>query len=206
MPKSQMRGVGVGLFLIGIVVLVGYAMYVGFLSGEKLGAYTIQEFDGSIFSLGGFRMTSGQSVSTHSVGPIALSPQMNPFRLILNMKQQGGGSSIGTRGIDYSFELMDPQGNSVWKKTGTYSDSSDDSGSKSTSLSLGAFEVEQEQEYLLLCDLKDKRTFKPVITSAQVVLRRNVARANSQIYIVSGMCAAAGFVLMMLTAEKNQTK
>ncbi len=203
MLKSQTRSIGVGLFLIGIVTLVGYMMYVVFLSGEKLGSYTIQEFDGSIVSFGGFRMTSGSTQSTHTVGPLSLSPDMNPLRMILKINQQGGKSSIGSSGLHYEFELLDRLGNSVWKRSGGYSDSEESSGSKTVNISLGILDVEQAGEYVLLCDLKDKRTFKPVITKAEVAVRRNVARANKQVYILGGAAAFIGFVMMMTGAEKK---
>jgi len=202
MLKTQMRATGVALFLIGIITLVGYMMYVVFLSGEKLGTYTIQEFDGSIVSFGGFRMTSGSTQSTHTVGPLVLSPDMNPLRLNLKINQRGGGASIGSSGLHYEFELLDRLGNSVWKRSGGYSDS-EDSGSKTVNISLGVLDVEQAGEYVLLCDLKDKRTFKPVITKAEVAVRKNVARANKQVYILGGAAAIVGFVMMMIGAEKK---
>ncbi len=203
MVKTQIRGIGISLFLAGIFVLVGYAMYVGFLSGEKMGAYTIQEFDGSTFSLVGFSVSKGTAKATHTVGPIAFSPEMNPVGVVLSIKQRGGGSSIGHQGVKYEFELLDQRGNRIWKKLGAQSDSDDDSSSKSTSIALGSFEVEQAGEYMLMCDLNDERSFKPIIINAQVVFRRNVARANKQVYLVSGVFALVGFVVMISTSEKK---
>lgn len=202
--KKQLKIAGISLFIIGLAVLLGYALYVGFMSGELLGEYTIQEFQGSVATLGGFTLSSGKSV-THSVGPLTLGPEMNPLRLILSVDRKGRGSTAIVKDLKYTFELATVEGKTVWKKNGFRSASGEkDADQRRLRLSLGAFDIEEKGEYMLYAALEDQRTIRPIITKATVTLRRNVARGQPWVYLTSGTVMLIGFVLMIVGTGKKK--
>lgn len=191
-------------FLIGIAILVGYAIYTGFISGEEIGKYTIQEFKGRVTTFSGFRLSKGRTV-THQAGPVHLTPDMNPLRMIFKVNTRGMPSSFGIKGLEYTFSIVeDTEGTIAWETAGHFSPSGDNNDRGTISRSFKPFVIDKDAYYNILSNIQDSRTFKPIVTKAEIIIKRNVAKINSNVYIIAGVVTFIAFILMCSGLEKKE--
>jgi hypothetical protein len=204
MDKKISKNAGLAIFIIGIGIIVGYALFTGYVSGSEIGKYTVEEFEGDVTAFAGFRWSKGKTI-THQVGPLYLMPEMNPLRLILDVSRKGRASSDGIKGLVYTFALVDENGNVVWEKSGHRSISEEEKTDISRiKIAFDAFDISASGDYYLYSNLSDERTIKPIVTNARVILRKNVMKSSSMLYIIVGVITFIGFILMISGMEKKQ--
>jgi hypothetical protein len=184
--------------LVSLLVLVGYFIAIANFSGHEIGRYTVREFDGGILSFPGFQMTEGQYVS-HTAGPIELSPDMNPLRMTLHLKQTGVGSVVNER-LEYVLRLIDEFGDVVWQQEGMRMESSRSSSTTSKSgISFEPFDVGRKGDYLLVSVFTEASSNDMILVKAEVSIRKNVATVNPIVAWALGLLAATTFVAAMIS-------
>ena len=189
------------VFITGFIATGGYLVYTLHYSGTKVGTYTVRELDGSVVSLPGFQLTTGRAVS-HTVGPLGLSPDMNPVRVVLRFNQVGSGSA-GSR-LGYSFSLVDESGSTVWQHRGQHSSGSS-SGSTSSTVStpLPLINLQRPGRFVLLADFSQGGAHHPVLRKAEVTVRRNVLTPKVSMVVTLALLTVVALVGVLVTRPRG---
>ncbi len=187
------------VFVAAFIATGGYLVYTLHYSGHKVGTYTVREMEGHVVSLPGFQLSSGRSVS-HSVGPLDLSPDMNPLRVVLRFNQVGSSSAASRLG--YSFSLVDESGATVWQHRGQHSSSSSDSNNSTVSTPLPLINLDRPGRFALLADFTQGGSRHPVLRKAQVTIRSNVLTPRAPVVIGLALFTVAALVAVLVARPR----
>lgn len=195
-----------GLLIIGAVGAISYIVYFQNYSGSEVGEYAVMTGQGAWLKIGSVTFGAEKKNIIHNAGPIKLEPEMNPLRAILKIKRKRANSRP-LASLNYDIALVDSKGNKVFEKSGKHTKQrkpkkkNDTTVQKSTSIPLGTFDVQESDNYAILCSLKDQgeRSFS---SEAIIQVRRNVTMMNPVIPITGGVLAAIGLVMLIVVKIK----
>lgn len=183
-----MRTLGGWLIILAVGAGMYYAYYVTQASGSSIGEYPL-EVEGGVHQL--------------EIGPIELSPDMNPIRALWHFEVS---SSVTRRDIlGYELALHDASGDTVWQEEGSHRKSEDKTSNVTKSLTNAGdvFDVEQAGEYSLEASV---RTIGSSVNleEASLELRRNVAGFSPLLLAGLGGIALLGLILAVVGRKKPE--
>ena len=187
-----MKQIGTVVVVLSLVMVVGYVFGIQYLSGSPVGTYQL--------ALGGRK----------SVGPIMLTPEMTPLRVLLNVRYRRTFVSVMPQ-VTYSVILKDAQGTSMWERDGRFSARKKDSKSSgrkrtrrrthSKTEAIRRFEIGGKGEYTFDTEVSAQQVD---LVSAELRLRRNVKTVNPWIAGACGVPGLIGLLLIALGGKKGR--
>ncbi len=195
-----MKKLGGWLIVIGILVSLPYMIYVSKFSGKKLDSYPIKLGIGG--QMGGKMMGVSKGQDSKRIGPLSLSPEMNPIRVNLNVHYD----SLKSSGLlfNYDVRVLNQEGDQLLKKSARYSATSNKDKEKAKglgTLSLGTFEILNSDDYFILANIKEAPSVR--LHSASIELRRNVVIMNPIIPGTGGGLFLLGMILAYAGRKKK---
>jgi len=176
-------------FVLFVAAGVGHALMALYGSGQPVARLEVQH--GSIVSLPGVTISPSGPRATQ-VGPIELSPSMNPLRIVLHA---GYTPRAGNR-IRYRTAMLAADGTTVWEQQG-FLDGGEEASSVDASHVVRTFDVRAPGLYAFEIEfgfmtLDDLRT-------ASLEVRRNVQPVNRTWVTLCTVLAAAALVVNLAT-------
>lgn len=180
-----MRSLGGWLILLAVAAGMFYVYYVLQLSGSEIGEYPL-EINGGVHD--------------QQIGPVELSPEMNPLRATFHTEVRMRRSGRGD--LRYEFAVRDPSGNVVWQEDGRTRLSESDSSKRTRAkhFSSGRFNVEQADDYDLEVSVRSSRTD---LREASLELRRNAAGYSMPVLAGIGGAGLLGLILALVGRKKS---
>lgn len=185
-PKRTINRIGGLLAIFAIAAGIFYVLYVLYWSGDQIARIELSP--------------QGRSEAL----AVALEPEMNPVRAILNLEHSG---QLGRRIASYDVAIGgdDEAGiKDIFNKDGIANDPSDDTGRtirvRGHNVNLGTFEVPLDAGYLLRADISPSNQVD--IHAASVTLTANSAEWDFR--IVGGLAAALILGAVMGAAGRDK--
>lgn len=183
-----MRSLGGWLILLSVAAGMFYGYYVIKLSGSNVGEYALQDIDGS---------------QSRQIGPIELSPDMNPIRV--NLLFDAGTRNTRRDILRYEIALRNASGETIWQEKEEYRKSEDNTSSvpKSMTASVGQFQVQQEGEYSFEASVRPVAS-GVIVEDVSLELRRNVAGYSMPILAGIGGVGLLGIILAVVGRKRPE--
>jgi hypothetical protein len=190
-----MKRIGIILVAAGVLTLAAHALHTLLFSGTELARYRLMGGPGDLPASGDV-VAVAQGRSVHHAGPFALDASMNPLQAVLELR----GNGVPPAGVEYEARLVDERGAAVWADKGVYRARTGTAGG--AALALRALEVPAPGRYLLLLELGEGAE-AALRSGANVVLKRNVARANPGMVGASVLALLTGSVTLLLAQRRR---
>lgn len=183
-----MRTLGGWLILLAVAAGMFYGYYVIKLSGSNVGEYALQDSAGS---------------QAQQLGPIELSPDMNPLRV--NLHFDAGTSKTRRDIVRYEIALHNASGETIWQERDEYRKSEDSTSNvpKSMTTSVRQFQVQQEGEYGLEASVRPIGS-GVIVKDVTLELRRNVAGYSMPVVAGIGGVCLLGIILAVVGRKRPE--
>lgn len=183
-----MRTLGGWLILLSVAAGMFYGYYVIKLSGSNVGEYALEDSGGS---------------PARQIGPIELSPDMNPLRL--NLHFDAGTTRTRRDIVRYEIELRDASGETIWQERDEYRKSEDSTSNvpKSMTTSVRQFQVQQDGEYSFEASVRPIGS-GVIVKEVFLELRRNVTGYSMPVVAGIGGACLLGFILAVVGRKRPE--
>jgi hypothetical protein len=187
------RGVAAAVSGLAVAVLgtvaVWHSIVALYASGQSVARLSVQE--GEALTLPGVTLSRNGPRATR-VGPVELSPAMNPLRLVLHA---GYTPRVGNR-MRYRIAMVSPDGTHVWEERRFLGGDEDASYVQSSSV-VRTFDVAAPDLYSFEITV-DFMTLDDLNT-ASLEVRRNVARVNAGLIALCSIGAVGALVVHLVS-------
>ena len=182
--------------LLGLLAFVfggfGGGMYTVFFSGAEMARYELRR--GSVVELGPVTVSRSEEIQSR-VGPVKLTPEMNPVRIILKARYNPGRRRTST---GYRIAMRGADGAEKWVRNGSIS-TGKDSSSTNVSQSVYVFGLNNPADFFFEASFDNPED----VTSATLVFRRNTEVVSGFWIVTCVLGAALSLAVLIIDRIKS---